>query len=271
MSCNNSNNEIKDKSFIVTTKDINNPHNRNTNFNNTLDTIHSAELKLFNPLVFYNNKIDTSTFLRKIDIKYASNQLYNDTIFDSTDDFGKIIFFDKVDIYGINQQVFILLMEHPEHGTSSLPNKALFAYNDKGKLLLYQSHCGIFKEMKILGSGNSFLLTSEETGKGNGTHRLYMFKKDSLINILNTGDWDIHTVDRHIDENEYNPTHMTIGINDINKDGYNDLKFSTTLVVHCNSKTIQKKLVYHFLFNPKLEVFNPEGNYKFENNYNLCK
>lgn len=270
-SCNGDKGINKNTPLIITKKDSLDFKKKESNFISKLDTIHLAELKYFNPLISYKNIIDTSAFLRKVAFKYAFAELYPDTIFNKENDDSKIILFNKINIYGSDQKVFLLLMQHPERGTSSLPNNALFVYSEKAKLLLYQSHCGTFKEIKIIKNKNSFLLSSEETGKGNGTHRLYKFKKYSLVNVLNTGDWDIHTIDKHVDENEYNPAHMTIGITDIDNDGYNDLEFSTTLVVHCETKTIKKKLVYHFLFNPKSEVFNPKRNYNFQNNYNLCK
>jgi hypothetical protein len=166
---------------------------------------------------------------------------------------------------------FALFFRHPEHGTASLPNQVLCVFDKLGKLLLYQDHCGVFKPLMVLKGQDPFLLTSDETGKGNGTHRLYMYKKSRFMNVLNTGDWDIHTIDMHEDENKYEPSYMNIKLVDINKDGYNDIRFSTTLVLYCGKAVKKTKLVYDFLFHPPSQSFDPAGDYNFDKNYGLCK
>lgn len=233
------------------------------------DTVRPTDLKSINPSAYLRQKVDTAVLLRQIAYAYGFEQVYSNSgsrIMHST-----ILFFKAVHLSDGLSKATVLYFEHPEGGTGSLPNRMLCVFDSAGKLLLQQSHCGMMKPLIVQRGARPYLLATEETGKGNGTHRLYGFRGEQLVNVLNTNDWDIHTVDGHTDDAEYDPTHMKLQVRDLNKDGHNDLRFSTTLVLYCAERIKRKKLVYDFHYHPSTHLFEPAGDYLFENISRYCK
>ncbi|MDJ1497834.1 hypothetical protein QNI19_33145 [Cytophagaceae bacterium DM2B3-1] len=237
-----------------------------------VDTLFFSELQNFNPASYYLQVKDTSDFLRKIECIYSAQE-YGDTlsIYPKNWDYGKILSFEQHKIYGSDQKVFMLFFEFFGGSSSSYPPLILCILNKSGKILLYQDHCDSLKYFSVFKNKNPFLLTAYVTGFGNGRHHLYMYHKGKIRDAL-TDDIDIpNTIDMHEDDHIYDPYFMNIDITDLNKDGYNDLRFSSTLKMICTPKIPDRKIHFDFTFRPSEQTFRPIKDYPTEYYHPDCK
>jgi hypothetical protein len=70
------------------------------------DTIRPSTLRSFNPVLYYDKKIDTSVFLRKVAFRYSLEGPYQDSLFDRRNDESAILSFLELKVYGTKSRVF---------------------------------------------------------------------------------------------------------------------------------------------------------------------
>jgi len=168
-------------------------------------------------------------------------------------------------IFG-NEEVYVISIVYDGSG-ANYPFKGCVIMNSTGTKLISIIKSKRFYLKKILQNQLPFLIVEECTSKGNGWHRILGMENKGIKNFLNLINDRIHTIDEYYDKTVFEPHVMRLNIKDINKDGFSDIVFTTTLkVIEQNGIEKKMKLNYVFLYIQKKKLFLPKNNY-FHSNY----
>lgn len=144
---------------------------------------------------------------------------------------GKITAFEKFKLNGSEANFYLLEYSCIKEGCmADYPWKYQFVFTERGELL--KSFSAIrFSLLNVFSGENPYLLLTLSTAKGNGGHELYKITFDSLENVYEGYyDCNVSTYDAYEDISVFSPYELNLKLEDINKDGYNDLVFSGQIV-----------------------------------------
>lgn len=179
-------------------------------------------------------KKDTNQFINYLLKYYAPEPMLHSDWFKE-----KILANTKVKLYGSTKLFSFIEYDYYESCSADFPSKYQFILNSKGKLIK-RLDCLSYTFVKIFPNQNPFLVTVTSTSKGNGEHHVYRIKNDSLIDVYEGGlsGYYPKTYDCHHDESIYSPFELKLKIEDLNKDGYNDLIFYGNIIHNKNLEAV---------------------------------
>ena len=238
----------------------------------------SYQTKPFKRINTYPDIKDSSTFIRELKDNCHLE------VEDGSRKIEKIDHFTKFKIYGSEKSFFLVEFNWHSGCMATYPWKYQVIFDESGKLLKVL-HAIRFELVSIFPESPPFLLSVVSTAKGNGQHELYRVKNGNLINTIKYPEnFCVRTYDAHEDMTINIPNELILHIEDVNKDGYNDLVFSGNIVLimavsnknvwydreNDKSTTINyskdnpfKKIPIKitFFYNPQSGTFYPKGNY----------
>lgn len=137
---------------------------------------------------------------------------------------GSISKFIKFNIYGSNEELYLLEYEIKDGPSVLYPFKWQIIVNSSGKPLTSMS--AIKFDLYNFDRGNRiYLHTIEGTSRGNGNHGLYHMKNDSICNsLVMVKNSPLRTFDA--DDNGFTniPSELNLRNIDFNEDGFQDLE-----------------------------------------------
>lgn len=179
----------------------------------------------------------------------------------------EILNYRKFSIQGFNARLVLLeyrFADEEDAPLSAFPYKCQFIFKEDGTLLkiLYDYK---YRFIKIFPNKKPFLITVSSTARGNGRHSVYKYENDSLVNIFDYGYLYIpKTYDAINCESIANiPAELKIMIKDYNKDGFNDLIFTGTIIYDTINMCVadhydgKEKVKLVFLYNQQQDNFSP--------------
>ena len=143
----------------------------------------------------------------------------------------KITVFEKVKIYGSNDDFFFVEYDYGDGCMAAYPWKFQLLLTMEGKLVKTFS-AQRFDFVQIFPNQNPFLLVVVATAKGNGGHEIYKVSADTLENVYKGyRNYEVRTYDAHQDISIYEPNELNLKIKDYNNDGFNDIAFVGEIVL----------------------------------------
>ena len=143
----------------------------------------------------------------------------------------KITIFERIKIYGSNDEFFFVEYDYGDGCMAAYPWKFQLLLTMDGKLVKILS-AQRYDFIQIFPNQNPFLLIVVATAKGNGGHEIYKISADTLENVYEGYyDYEIQTCDAHQDISIYEPNELNLKIKDYNSDGFNDIAFVGKIVL----------------------------------------
>lgn len=174
-------------------------------------------------------------------------------------EYEKITFFEKVKIYGSDNDYIFIEYDYGNGCGAAFPWKYQLILTTEGKLVKTLSGQR-YEFVKIFDNEHPFLLTVIATDKGNGWHEVYKISTDSLEKVFDSYfDFNLRTYDAHQDYSVNEPNELTLKIKDFNNDGFNDIAFVGKIVLiqgqtkdgnWYHSETLNGKEIIYSVDNP---------------------
>lgn len=170
-------------------------------------------------------------------------------------------------LYGYPDSIFLVEYVYPNDSLcESYPYRQQFVFDAQGHLL-QEFRLASLRSLPVWQDRGNVLIGVESNCQGVGNHVVYKYENGELINIFNTINIDnqIITYNSNSDTAVYLPAELTVTVQDINKDDWNDLVFtgSKALLVDEKGKKYTPKrpyktsaLRYEFLYFPGKDVFD---------------
>jgi hypothetical protein len=176
----------------------------------------------------------------------------------------EILNYRKVDIRGSKAKLVLLEYRYAKDWASvEFPWKCQFIFKEDGALI--ETLNGYkYRFINIFPDEKPFLVIINSTARGNGSHSIYKFSNDSLINMLNYSVLFFpKTYDEISCESFANvPAELKITVKDYNKDGYNDLIFTGSIIYDTIQECVsereyngKEKVKLTFIYNKRYDVF----------------
>jgi hypothetical protein len=211
-------------------------------------------------------------------------------LFDRPSQGDKINYLKKTKIYGSDKEFYIIEYDYRDGAICAFPWKYQIIFDTRGKLLKILSDIRV-DIVKIFPNGNPFLIGLSSTGHGNGWHEINIIEGDTIENVYNgfLGNRP-QTYDVNQDNSVNEPSEFHYKVNDVNKDGYNDIVFFGKIVLIqgrtkegdwydneiINGKTVSYSVdnpfkripvAFRFLYNPKSGHFIEQEDYSKKYEY----
>jgi len=199
-------------------------NNLNSNrFNRKEDTV--AIFTLINSFPFIKDSVYFINELKRI----AHLELCN--LVDVSNLNQRITYYRKFKIYGSEKDYILIEYDYGDGCEAGFPWKYQCIFTVDGKLVKVFSALR-FHFIKIFPHKNPFFLTVISSARGNGGHEIYKISADTLQNVYDGyTNYQTQTYDACEDHNVYEPNELSIHVEDVNKDGYNDIVFTGKIVL----------------------------------------
>lgn len=172
--------------------------------------------------------------------------------------------FKRVKIKGSDDEYIFIEYDHRDGPSSLYPFKYQIIFSSTGEPVKALSMMR-YEFLKMEEDENPYLLTVASTGRGNGSHSLFRIVNGELVNVYEGfQNYFPRTYDAHDDSIVNEPAELNMSVEDMNGDGYNDLRFYGQIVRIAKDKT---QVEYIFLFDPDSERFREKENYSEKYKY----
>lgn len=178
----------------------------------------------------------------------------------------KVLNYKKINIRGCSSSLVLLEYSYADEGpTGWFPWKRQFIFKEDGALLKIL-HDYKYRLVKIFPNEKPFLVTISSTGRGNGIHNIYKYRNDSLLNMFDYSHFFFpKTYDEISCESFANvPAELKMTIRDYNKDGFNDLIFTGSIIYDTIQGCVtereyqgKKKVKLIFRYDKQYDAFTP--------------
>ncbi|MBR9860221.1 hypothetical protein GYB22_05645 [bacterium] len=142
----------------------------------------------------------------------------------------KITHFELVNLMGSDEPYYLIEYDWIAGSTAEFPWKHQVLLDSEGRLIKVFNALR-WELLNVSPHKNPVFLTVVASGKGNGGHEVYGFIEDSLENIYEGYfNYKVQTYDAHQDQSVFLNKELYLMIEDVNRDGYEDLKFYGTRI-----------------------------------------
>lgn len=143
----------------------------------------------------------------------------------------RISCYRKIKLNGSDKEYILCEYSYGSGCNTGFPWKYQLLFTPKGKLIATLSALR-FRLLKVFSGQNPFLLVLVSSAKGNGGHQLFKMSDDTLENVYEGYiNYQTETYDAHEDNAVYEPNELKAAVEDVDKDGFNDLVFRGNLVL----------------------------------------